>query len=208
MVSQADVDAEIAYLTTDGCNKPQGWLNTARNLLSCAELSMRMINSGRALLDNFARSPEEHALVSRSTQTIATTLMLYAFAIECLMKAHYVVSGHKLYDGGVLKQIPGVKPNHDLLKLCRAVELFDEFEPRQIEVLDKLTLFSEVGRYPGPANSIRYGHKLVDGGKGMKMKGIWGGDEYAVTHQVLEKLYQKLGETMPVHANVLLERNK
>ncbi len=204
MSAQSEFDNYFAQLITDGCNQSEAWLRTARNLLSSAEAMMTVINGGRSLLWVRDRSDAEQELVSRSVQMSSQALMVYAFAIECLLKAYYLNSGNDLYVDGQLKKIPDVKASHDLIQVCDAVGLSTLFDNEQSNVLDKLTLWTEIGRYPAPLKSTRFGHKILANGD-MKTKGIWSFSEEAIIFQILKLLYEKLGCEMPSYANILLE---
>jgi len=206
MSTQTEIDAHFAALTTDGCNQPVAWLRTARNLLSGAEAIMTVVNAGRRLIGHpdVERTAEEDDLVSRSVQTVGQALMLYAFAIECLFKAVYLKADGVLYVNGTVNKLSGVSISHDLLQVCDAVGLKDYFDQDQKTVLDRLTLWTEIGRYPAPLKSTRYGHKLLDNGW-MYMRGIWSYTDEVTTFRILEALYLRLEEEMPIYAQILLE---
>ena len=168
---------------------------------------MVVINAGRSLYGMRGRTEEEDRLVSRSVQTGSQALMLYAFAIECLFKAHYLKSGEILYVDGCVKKVPGVSASHDLLQLCDALGLQNRFNKAQRTVLDRLTLWTEIGRYPAPLKSTRHGHKLLSGGR-MYMRGLWGHQNEVTTYEILALLYAGLGEEMPSYAAILLEASQ
>lgn len=204
MTNQAEINAHFSQLTTDGCNQPDAWLRTVTNLLSGAEAIMVMINAGRSLHGMRGRTEEEDRLASRAVQTGNQAQMLYAFAIECLFKAHYLKSGGILYVDGCVQKIPGVSASHDLLQLCDAVGLRKHFNKSQRTVLDRLTLWTEIGRYPAPLKSTRYGHKLLSNGW-MYLRGVWTYQDEETLYEILGLLYAELGEEMPAYATILLE---
>jgi len=62
---------------------------------------LRAVLSGGPSADT--RTTEEEQIVSRGLQTSSVGLMLFGFAIVCLLKATYLKRGGKLYVDGKLR---------------------------------------------------------------------------------------------------------
>ena len=76
---------------------------------------------------------------------VRSMLLLRAFALECYVKAMWLLAGNKLAVAGKFEKIPGVH-NHDLVALAGKVGL--PLKPLEKGCLCRLTHFGVFGRYP------------------------------------------------------------
>jgi hypothetical protein len=114
-------------------NAPEVWFNSAMDLLTAsAEL-------GRASKETAQR------LEIPFTRSFWPRLMMRAFAIECLIKAHFLRTGRTLCKGG---QYIGIgNEGHDLAKLARKADIV--ITDAEANLLDRLRAVSTGwGRYP------------------------------------------------------------
>jgi hypothetical protein len=160
-------------------NLPFAWRSTADSLL----FASRVLREYCAV----APEPEELGKVgdltllkepSADTRLAPIELMLRAMAVECLLKAIWVHSGHKLSNGGDFKPIPGAG-NHDLVQMADRVGVARS--ERETDLLKRLSHFMECpGRYPmpGSASDLKPTRSL---GGGRSSPGGWthGTDDHA-----------------------------
>lgn len=181
----------------ENCNEPDAWISSANRLLSSAELLMQAVIAGDRLMGAQERTPEEDALVTRCKETRSTALMLYGFALECLMKACHVAGGARLYKAGKVNRIEGLESPHDLAGLCKVIGLWSSLTQEDQEALDKLTLHIEIGRYPAPASPAGYGWARRQDGT-MYTRQYWTPTtEAAAVRRLLVSLHEHLGITPP-----------
>lgn len=115
-------------------NAPVLWFESAMDLL------MASAEVGRASSETAKKNGFPH------TRSFWPRLMLRAFAVECLIKAHYLISKKKLCAGG---KYTGIVKNerHDLAKLAREAGIATSDE--EAHLLDRLSAVSVgSGRYP------------------------------------------------------------
>jgi hypothetical protein len=127
----------------DTVNDPMAWLLTADNNLIAAD---KIDDAKEAAL----KAPRAIEHIMRTTWV---SLMLRAFAIECLLKAIHVKAGNALGTGG--KMTSGFPGKHDLVAMWEALNL-PPLTPARRSVLTKLTAIStSIGRFPVAINSTR-----------------------------------------------------
>jgi hypothetical protein len=116
-------------------NAPEMWFSSAMDLLTAsAEL-------GRASKE--AAQKFNLPFDIPVTRSLWPRLTLRAFAIECLIKAHLLLAGKKLCEGGKYKGPAG----HDLAKLARQAHIATSIP--QADLLNRLSVVAVgVGRYP------------------------------------------------------------
>jgi hypothetical protein len=135
-------DAAIVAQYEFSGNAPFAWWFTAHNLFAAAEM-----------IDAFRRLPAKKAerLVPGWYDVSPPSLMLRAFAVECLLKAVWLKKGARLTASGRLTPIP-VK-HHDLVALVQAVDALRatnriNVSAAEEKTLNRLSMYGELGRYP------------------------------------------------------------
>ena len=119
----------------DTANDPMAWLLTADNNLIAADT---LENAKQAAL----KAPRQSEPIMR---TAWVSVMLRAFAVECLLKGIHVTGGGALSQSGKISGFPG---KHDLVAMWKYVKL-PALTPDQERVLTKLTdVSTSLGRYP------------------------------------------------------------
>ena len=199
-------------------NDPDAWVGTARNLVGSGALLttaysaalsiiLRNVLNGGAATDR-PRTPEEDAIVRRGHQTFSTGLMLFGFAIECLLKATYLRRGGKLYRDGRFKSPMRLKQSHNLLEIAEALGCSELFTEQQRDILDLLSAHNEMGRYPVHSKYDQYGIQPPGLDGVARFYGIWGVGRSATVFEILSVLYTELGEVIPDAADALLEQGR
>jgi len=87
-------------------------------------------------------------------------LLLRSCAVECALKATWLKKGIRLGEHGKLVSIPG-SAGHDLVALAKSVDFSTSDAERA--VLDRLSLWNEIGRYPTPVNRKKWTTTDVSG---------------------------------------------
>jgi hypothetical protein len=83
---------------------------------------------------------------SEMPQTLCVCAMLFAYAVECALKAKWLRIGQKLIQGGRYARIPNCG-HHDLVELASAVGFV--LSAKERNVLSRLSQFALfAGRYP------------------------------------------------------------
>ena len=93
--------------------------------------------------------PTSPADVASGFRFLGPVLLLRACAVECALKAMWLRQGNTLGRDGRLQKIPGSR-GHELIPLTEAVG-WRVSEAERV-VLDRLSLWNELGRYPTPAD--------------------------------------------------------
>jgi len=106
-------------------------------------------------------------VMPEALRTLSAELLLKGSSLECLLKALYLKKGFgKLIKAGTYKKINNVG-EHNLLDLVDHLKI--SFSKEERFLLNRLTLFTKMGRYPVPKNwaDIKI-QNLPFGGKGGK----------------------------------------
>ncbi len=201
-------------LHAEGGNTAQVWINKAKQLLETAEILMSNIVQWRKLYipsrGGQSRTPEEQKLVTKSMTVHSTAIMLYAFAIECLLYAIYLKSNRDLFkDNGDIQKIrDGV--THELLKLSMFVVFSDVLSDCEKTLVDKMTYYVVIGRYPLPGKLRDVGYQFRNGGhstfsgKWLYTRGFWANEnDEAILADVFTKLFHHLVIELPDEIAVL-----
>lgn len=123
------------------------WLLTANELIDSAEL-LRCQCITRKYLPNDLEKYEDE-INSPGGKVFNIILMLWAMAVECLLKALWLKSGEKLIVSGKYKNFPKTN-DHDLCIMAEAISnknIFN-FSDTDLDVLYRLSPFITIGRYP------------------------------------------------------------
>jgi hypothetical protein len=132
--------------------------------------------------------------------------MLFGFAIECLLKAHYLKQDGKLYIDGKLRHPQRLAKSHNLAELATVLECAELFTEEQLDILDLLSARNEMGRYPVHAKYDQYGLQPGVRPDGLaRFYGSWGPERSAEVFGILRVIYRSLGEEMPGAARCLLD---
>lgn len=202
----------------EGGNSPDGWIRVSKNLiegaglvhaayLAASEIILRAVSSGGPLANE--RTPEEDRAVKKGLQTHTVGLMLFGFAIECLLKASYLRRGGTLYVDGRLRHPKRLAKTHNLAELAQVLGCSSLFTDEQMDVLDLLSARNEMGRYPVHTRYDAYGLQPVLNSEGcVRFYGIWDARKSAKICGVLATLYKELGEDCPEAARCLVEELK
>jgi hypothetical protein len=138
-----DLDMGAKY--EDQGNSVFEWVYTADNLVESANILRKESYhwSGK-----FGEMPD-----FRSYRITDVVTMLYAMAIECLLKAVWLLSGNKLVENGNYIGVDGNK-SHQLASLAKRVEKTGAvtFCAKDCEILEELSRNITSGRYPIEAN--------------------------------------------------------
>ena len=161
-------------------NNFRTWENTSENLLIAANHLASFRNSVD-IVNLKVGDPKPDGL-----KVLNSELLLKGSSLECLFKALYLKmgKGELVSESGYVK-IAGVS-EHNLLDLADIFDLTFTIEERF--VLNKLTLYTKMGRYPIPKNW--YDNKiqnLPNGGKGSKL--FW---QYPSDDLIYEDIRQKI----------------
>jgi hypothetical protein len=133
------VDLSDLYEVTG--NVPVTWQMTAHELIAAANICWARWRRTNRLQDLERRTTYHPELTQKPV------LMLYAFALEALLKALWVAQGNLLVvDGRFTLETLGGKP-HDLHHLCERTKIRLDSKTEQ-PLVDQLTWAVEHGRYP------------------------------------------------------------
>ncbi len=125
----------------DAANNYREWSFTAFELLHAAEVLKKQ---------NLKFKESNPLLNPRPYMGSWTELMLYAFALECLIKSLWVRQGNKLAENGKYKNLINHE-NHNLLKIAKKVNFPILLNPHLEIILEKLSYIGKnIGRYPIP----------------------------------------------------------
>ena len=199
-------------------NNHAGWISVSTNLIlagailskmyaSALVIMLRNVLNGGAATDK-PRTDDEEATVHRGHQTHTIGLMLFAFAIECLLKAVFLKRGGKLYREGKLNIPRRPSRTHNLLDIAEALDCSSLFTNQQQEVLDLLSARNEMGRYPVHSKFDTYGLQPPNGNDPVRFYGIWDARKSAIVFDIIRLLYTELGEALPADASALLEESE
>lgn len=199
-------------------NGPAGWIAVARNLLTsggilessqCAALAIMLRDVRRTVEEpQSVRTPEDELIVRVASQTHNVSLMLYGFAVECLLKATYLKRGGVLYRSGKYASPKRLAQSHNLAELAEALECSSIFSDEQLDILDLLSARNEMGRYPTHSHYQSYGIQPPTGEGFSRFYGIWSPAMSAQVFEVFQALYSELGEELPETADALLESSR
>jgi hypothetical protein len=124
-------------------NDPLSWMTSADELLAVARTlkhQREATNLDKLKIGDLFPDEARGGAIER---------MLQGFAVECLLKGMWVKKGNKIVSGGKQINIPGVKGQHDLQKLAKAVGF--TITEEQKDILKRLTFFIKLaGSYPIP----------------------------------------------------------
>lgn len=115
-------------------NTPDFWFESAMDLV------MASGEIGRASHETAKKMGFHH------TRSFFPRLMLRAFALECLIKAHYLLAGNKLCSQGEYKGVVQ-KEGHDLRRLACHTDI--KLSADEADMLERLSaVVVGIGRYP------------------------------------------------------------
>ena len=199
-------------------NDPDGWVGVSKNLVESGSILASTYSAALAIMlrnvcnggpeTDRPRTPEENAIVRRGLQTSSVSLMLYGFAIECLLKATYLNCGGILYKNGRYKKPALLKHSHNLLEIAESLGCISLFTEPQRDVLDLLSAHNEKGRYPTHTNYENYGTQPPNADGFARCYQLWDVNKSALVFDILDVLYKELGEEIPSAANALLEQGR
>ena len=170
-------------------------------------IMLRNVRNGGAATDK-PQTVEEEAIVQRGKRTHSVGLMLFGFAIECLLKATYVKRVELLYKDGMYRKSKGLESSHNLLKIAEAVGCPILFTAHQRDVPDLLSARNEMGRYPVHSSYKNCGIDLPAADGTARFYGIWGARKSAIVFELLDILYKHLGEVIPFATDALLKEGR
>lgn len=199
-------------------NDPSAWVRTSNSLVvsgalvastyvEASKIMFRNVLKGGSATD-MHRTTAEDALVSVGLQTHSVGLMLFGFAVECLMKAVFLTRGGVLYIDGRLQNPRRQGRSHNLLEVAEAVGCSSLFTPEQLEMLDLLSARNETGRYPMHSRSDSYGAQPPKPHGSGRFYGVWDSSQSATLHEALQVLYRELKAEMPRSADTLIEQGR
>lgn len=192
--------ANFEQIVSEVANQPESWIHRADDLIDGAVLLLRASRSGLLNLPAEGATNEQFEDASRSLGRRLQSLMLFAFAVECLCKAYYLRqgNGNAMYDRGKLKWLPNVTDAHHLVQIATATGVTAFLSADQLHVLEKLTVMTEIGRYPTPAKTGRYYHDEATGAHPSQvMRSVWMATNDGMVKSAIEALYEALGEPAP-----------
>ena len=112
-----------------------------------------------------------------------------------------------MFKDGRLKKLPSVSDSHHLVQIATATGISAFLSPEQLQVLDKLTLMTEIGRYPTPAKSDRYYHELATGPHpSQQMRSVWMAADDVRVRQAIEAIYAAMNQPTPAELSALTDR--
>lgn len=199
-------------------NDPTAWINVARNLVVSAailvstytaalRIILRNVRAGGSEIDS-PRTSEEEVTIRIGHQTHSVALMLFGFAVECLLKSVYLMRGGLLYRDGKYTNPKKLARSHNLVELSEALKCSDLFSEEQLDLLDLLSARNEMGRYPTHSRFEHYGIQPPAEDGTARFYGLWDSGKSTVLFDVLEVLYRELGEKTPIEADSLLEEGR
>lgn len=205
-------------MTEESGNNPDGWVRVSKNLVESGAIlastysdalaiMLRNVCNGGPETDRL-RTPEENAIVRRGQQTSSVGLMLFGFAIECLLKATYLSRGGVLYKNGRYKSPARLKLSHNLLEIAESLGCISLFTEPQRDALDLLSARNEMGRYPAHTSYENYGTQPPNADGIVRHYGIWDVNKSELVFDILDVLYKELGEEIPSAANALIEQGR
>lgn len=196
-------------------NDPAGWVAVSKNLVVSGALLASTYSTALAIIlgnvrngglqADRPRTPEEEAIVRTGHQTHSVGLMLFGFAVECLLKATYLKRGGVLYRNGKYTNPKRLDRSHNLLDIADVLDCSSLFTQQQRDVLDLLSARNEMGRYPTHSRYDNYGIQPPAADGMARFYGIWDANKSASVFDVLQILYKELGEEIPSVADALLE---
>jgi hypothetical protein len=165
-------------------NTPAAWILQADSLLRAA----RVLKACRDRFDPTRLKVGD--TVPDAGVVLFPELMLRGFAVECLMKAHWLKLGNKIAAGGKYLGVKGAA-DHDLLQLSDVVGV--RFSDAARDVLKRLSIImTSAGRYPTPRDwSTRRIQKIRGGSKGIPEFWSYPSDDRTL-ESVVEALYEEL----------------
>ena len=186
-------------------NCSAGWIAVSRNLVASGAILKQTYTAALAIILRDARkggsetdpprTSEEEGVVTTGHQTHSVALMLFGFAIECLLKGLFVQRGGILYEDGRFKRPKKLDKSHNLLELAKILGCASLFNEHQQDILDLLSARSYGFQPAGPNGPGRF-------------YGIWGAQQSETVFDVLKVLYEELGENVPISAGALLEEGR
>ena len=137
---RARLDREMLFEAA--ANSPVAWHPVAYELIAAGNLCFRRwVKHDLQTRRVFDRRPYGGV-------THRTFLMLYAFALECLLKAAWLAQGNKAAQSG--KRLSKKFMTHDLNRWWRDAKMLP-LTPHESAALDLLNAYAVTGRYPVPA---------------------------------------------------------
>lgn len=123
-------------------NSWRAWYRQAGDLLRVARHLARERNR---ILRSCQSDPEDPDFET-GAEYLRSALLLRAFGMEGLFKALWLARGGLLTNAGRYAGIPSIKDTHDLCALAGKLSI--ELTTAERDVLERLTVFGEFGRYP------------------------------------------------------------
>lgn len=196
-------------------NDPTGWINVSKNLIvsgamlvapysSAMVIMLRNVTNGGSDSDR-PRTAKEEEIIRRGHQTHSIGLMLFAFSIECLLKALFLKRGGVLYENGRFKSPTRLAKSHNLLEIAESYACSTLFTEHQCEILDLLSARNEMGRYPVHSKYDSYGTQPPSSDGFSRFYGLWDASKSATVFDILNILYQELDDEIPSEADELRE---
>lgn len=183
---------------SEQANTVTRWIGTANGLIdSGTTLLSAAAENTRAALEGGLADADFRRRFARMGYQQAQGLMLYGFAMECLCKGYYLMQSNVLHSGGKLKAIPGVKPAHDLRKIAIATGVAAALTEEELNAIDKLTIFTELGRYPVAADVHRYLHAQSSPDPIGRVRQVWFAPHFIYLKGAIAKLYGLLDSPAP-----------
>lgn len=173
---------EIKQIYDKTGNDPKAWFRHAEELL----ISHSILYDEYKQVDYTKLGNE--GLVPDEGRILMPTLMLLAFAIECLLKALWLKQGNRLAENGELKKIPNCG-DHNLVEYGNATGLiFGDDEKRVLNRLYKISV--SLGRYPIPIG-FRHSHLRKTRKTGFQSDISWGFTDDVIVDRIIRKINKK-----------------
>lgn len=197
------------------CDNPDGWISVGSNLVESGALfASHWAASNRIMLRNVLkggsatdkpRTPDEEEIVRFGVRTFSVQLMLFSFAIECLLKGLYIQKGGVLHKDGRYRSPKKLNKSHNLLEIAEVLGLDTLFSDEQKLILDELSASNERGRYPIHSAYHHYTFQPPEPHGSGRSYAFWNAHNSATVHEILSILYKALGVDIPASADALVE---
>ncbi len=121
------------------------WIEQAESVLKASEFLKENDTTYKVFADNKSITSENIKNITEYSFS-DTILMLRSFGIECYFKALYLLKGNILYENGSLNKSFGKE--HNLTVMADKLVDYMSFTEIDYSILDTLTFYNEMGRYP------------------------------------------------------------
>lgn len=203
--------------TTDSGNSADGWIRVARRLIKAAsilqerhneamKLFLRNVLNGGPSADTY--TTDELEAMENGRDLLTVSLMLFGFALECLIKALFLKNGNRLYQDGKRTAPRKLARVHNLQEMAFALGVAEIFTADEISVLDRVSAENERGRYPAFSNHTSYSPSFPVDGKIEQHYMTWGSNQTFTLAQCAMKLFDKLETDHAPGLDVFIETRR